>query len=416
MYDLSQNPYEMALEQLNKSAKIMDLDPNLHEILKYPKRVLSVYVPVKMDSGAIKVFKGFRSQHNDVLGPNKGGIRYHPNVTMEEVMALSMWMTWKCSVSNIPYGGAKGGVICNPKEMSVAEIEKMSRGYFAAISSIVGPERDIPAGDVNTSGREMAWFMDEYSKLKGYNVPGTVTGKPVAIGGSEGRVEATGKGVSIAGREAAKKIGLELKRADLVVQGIGNVGYYSAKFMQEYGCKLIAISDSKCGIYSKDGINLDKAAEYKEKNGSLLGYPSAKEITNEELLELKCDVLIPAALENQINSKIARQIKTKLILEGANGPTTPDADEILHQSGVMVIPDILANAGGVSTSYFEWVQNLQNYYWTLDEVNEKLDKLLTAAFNKVWERYLQYKVDMRMAAYIQAINRVTDAMKIRGIV
>jgi len=390
------------------------LDPNVHERLKYPRRVLCVYVPVNMDDGTVKVFQGFRSQHNDVLGPFKGGIRYHPNVTMEEVMALSIWMTWKCSVAGLPYGGSKGGVICNPKEMSVGEIERLSRGYFSAISLIVGPDRDIPAGDVNTSGREMAWFMDEYSKLRTYNVPGTVTGKPLSIGGSEGRVEATGKGVSIAGREGAKKLGIELRRADVVVQGFGNVGYYSAKFMSEFGCKITGLSDSKGGIYNAMGFNVDDVLKFKEKNGTVLGYPDAKEITNEELLEKKCDILIPCALENQITEKNAHRIKARLVLEGANGPTTPEADEILHESGVMVVPDVLANAGGVSVSYFEWVQNLQNYYWTKEEVNEKLDKLMVKAFNSVYETYLKYETDMRMAAYVCAINRVTEAMRIRG--
>jgi len=392
----------------------MNLDPNVHEILKYPKRVLCVNVPVRMDDGTVKVFQGFRSQHNDALGPFKGGIRYHPGVTMEEVMALSIWMTWKCSVAGLPYGGSKGGVICNPKTMSVGEIERLSRGYFSAISLIVGPERDIPAGDVNTSGREMAWFMDEYSKLRTYNVAGTVTGKPLSIGGSEGRVEATGKGVSIAGREGAKKLGIELRRADVVVQGFGNVGYYSAKFMSEFGCKITGLSDSKGGIYNPKGLNVDDVFKFKEKNGTVLGYPDAKEITNEELLERKCDILIPCALENQITKGNAHRIKARLVLEGANGPTTPEADEILHQSGVMVVPDILANAGGVSVSYFEWVQNLQNYYWTKEEVNEKLDKLMVKAFNNTYETYLKYETDMRMAAYICAISRVTEAMRIRG--
>jgi len=404
----------MALEQLDKCARIMSLDPNVHEILKYPKRVLCVNVPVRMDDGTVKVFRGFRSQHNDALGPFKGGIRYHPGVTMEEVMALSIWMTWKCSVAGLPYGGSKGGVICNPKTMSVGEIERLSRGYFSAISLILGPEKDIPAGDVNTSGREMAWFMDEYSRLKGYDVPGTVTGKPIIIGGSEGRTEATGKGVSIAGREGAKKLGIELRRADVVVQGFGNVGYYSAKYMSEFGCKIAGLSDSKGGIYNAKGLHVDDVLKFKEKNGTVLGYPDAKEITNEELLEKKCDILIPCALENQITEKNAHRIKARLVLEGANGPTTPEADEILHQSGVMVIPDILANAGGVSVSYFEWVQNLQNYYWPREEVNDKLDKLMVKAFNNVYETYLKYETDMRMAAYICAINRVTEAMKIRG--
>ncbi|MCQ5336834.1 MAG: Glu/Leu/Phe/Val dehydrogenase [Candidatus Methanomethylicia archaeon] len=404
----------MALEQLNKCAKIMNLDPNAHEILKYPKRVLCVYIPVRMDNGTIKVFKGFRSQHNDALGPFKGGVRYHPNVTMEEVIALSMWMTWKCSLVGLPCGGGKGGVICNPKEMSIGEIERLSRGYFYAISRIIGPEIDIPAGDVNTSSREMAWFMDEYSKWKGYNVFGTVTGKPVNIGGSEGKTESTGLGVAIVGREAAKKLDIDLKNAKVVVQGFGNVGYYSAYFMEKLGCKIVGISDSRGGIYNKDGLSVDAVLEFKKKTGSVVNYPGAEVVSNEELLEVECDILIPAALENQITEKNANRIKAKLILEGANGPTTPEADDILHKKGVVVVPDILANAGGVSVSYFEWVQNLQEYYWSKEEVFDKLDKLLVKAFNRVYETYRNYDVDMRMAAYICAISRVVDAMKTRG--
>jgi len=407
-------PYQMALEQLDKCAKIMNLDPNIHEILKYPKRVLCVYIPVKMDDGRIKVFKGFRSQHNDALGPFKGGIRYHPNVTMDEVIALSMWMTWKCSVVGLPYGGGKGGVICNPKEMSLGEIERLSRGYFYAISRIVGPEIDIPAGDVNTSSREMAWFMDEYSKIKGYNVPGVITGKPVQIGGSEGRTESTGLGVAIVGREAAKRLGIDLKNAKVIVQGFGNVGYYSAYFMEKLGCKIVGVSDSKGGVYNEKGFEVDALWNFKVKNGTVVGFPNAKILTNEEILEQECDILIPAALENQITEKNANKIKAKLILEGANGPTTPEADEILYKRGVMVVPDILANAGGVSVSYFEWVQNLQGYYWSKDEVFDKLDKLLVKAFNKVYETYEEYKIDMRMAAYVRAVSRVVEAMKIRG--
>ncbi|MEM4213875.1 MAG: Glu/Leu/Phe/Val dehydrogenase, partial [Candidatus Methanomethylicaceae archaeon] len=330
------------------------------------------------------------------------------------VMALSIWMTWKCAVAGLPYGGAKGGVVCNPKEMRVGEIERLSRGYFRAISSIVGPEMDIPAGDVNTSGREMAWFMDEYSKVKGYNVPGTVTGKPLIIGGSEGRVEATGMGVAISGREAAKKLGINLKKATVVVQGFGNVGYYSAYFMEKLGCKIVGISDSRGGIYSNKGLSVEQVRRFKEKTGSVVGYPDAEDMTNEQLIEQECDILIPAALENQITEKNADKIKARLILEGANGPTTPEADEILFKRGVVVVPDVLANSGGVSTSYFEWVQNLQNYYWSREEVIEKLDKLLVKAFNNVYETYKKYGTDMRMAAYICAINRVAEAMRVRG--
>lgn len=407
-------PYDMAVEQLEKCAKIMDLDPNALEILRYPNRVLSVYIPVRMDNGKIKVFRGYRSQHNNALGPYKGGIRYHPDVTIEEVMALSMWMTWKCSVAGIPLGGGKGGIVCNPKEMSVGEIERLSRGYFAAISRIVGDKEDIPAPDVNTSGREMAWFMDEYSKYSGHNVPGVVTGKPLDIGGSEGRTEATGRGLWVTVCEAAKKRGINLKNATAAVQGFGNVGLYSALFLSSSGTKIVAVSDSKGGIYNKDGLNVKAVADFKAKTGSVVNFPGAESITNEELLETTCDILIPAALENQINASNADKINAKLVAEGANGPIAPDADEILFQKGIMVIPDILANAGGVSTSYFEWVQNLQNYYWTLDEVRTKLDSLMVKAFNNVYEKASKHKIDMRMGAYVCAVDRVVKAMKLRG--
>ncbi|MDD1776362.1 MAG: Glu/Leu/Phe/Val dehydrogenase [Candidatus Methanomethylicus sp.] len=411
---VERTPYDMAVEQLDKCAKIMKLDPNTHEMLKYPKRVLSVFIPIKMDNGKIKVFKGFRSQHNDALGPFKGGVRYHPGVTIEEVMALSIWMTWKCSVAGIPLGGGKGGIICNPKEMSAGELERLSREYFAAISGIVGPEKDVPAPDVNTGGKEMAWFLDEFNKLNRGNFPGVVTGKPLEIGGSKGRAEATGRGLSFVAREAAKKLGIDFKKADVAVQGFGNVGSYSAKFMEEFGCKVIALSDSKGGIYNPKGFHVDDVEKYKAKNGQLAGYPGAKEISNEDLLELKCDILIPAALENQITAKNADKIKAKLILEGANGPTTPEADEILFKKGVMVVPDILTNAGGVSVSYFEWVQNLQNYYWCYEEVVQKLDRLMTDAFNATYAAYTKYKVDMRMAAYVCAVERVVNAMRLKG--
>ncbi|MCQ5376725.1 MAG: Glu/Leu/Phe/Val dehydrogenase [Candidatus Methanomethylicia archaeon] len=411
---MEKTPYDMAMAQLDKCAEIIKLDPNMHEILKYPKRVLCVYVPVMMDNGKVKVFKGFRSQHNDALGPFKGGVRFHPNVTMEEVMALSIWMTWKCAVASIPLGGGKGGIVCDPKSMSLGELERLSRGYFAAIRHIVGPQLDIPAPDVNSSPREMAWFLDEYNKYLGYNAPGVVTGKPVEIGGSEGRGEATGRGLSFVAREAAKKLGIEFKKASVVVQGFGNVGYYSAKFMEEFGCKIIGLSDSKGGIFNPAGLSVEKVMKYKQNTGGVQDFPGATNVTNEELLELKCDILIPAALENQITEKNANKIKARLVLEGANGPTTPKADNILYEMGIMVVPDILANAGGVSTSYFEWVQNLQNYYWPYEEVVQKLDKLMVKAFNNVYDAYTRYKVEMRMAAYICAVERVTKAMKLRG--
>ncbi len=404
----------MSLEQLDKCAKIMKLDPNIHEMLKYPKRVLCVNVPIKMDNGKTKVFVGYRSQHNDALGPFKGGVRYHPNVSVEEVMALSIWMTWKCSVAGIPLGGGKGGIICDPKKLSVGELERLSRGYFAAIRHIVGPDLDIPAPDVNTGGREMAWFLDEYNKYKGCDNPGVVTGKPLEIGGSLGRTEATGRGLSIIAREAAKKLGIDFKKSDVAVQGFGNVGYYSAKFMQEFGCTVVALSDSNGGVCNPKGIDVEEALKYKQKHGKLSGFPGSKDITNEEALEVKCDILIPAALENQITKENAGRIKAKLVLEGANGPTAPEADEMLLKKGTVVVPDILANAGGVSTSYFEWVQNRQNYYWTYDEVLQRLDKLMTNAFANVWASYKKYNVEMRMAAYICAIERVTAAMKLKG--
>jgi glutamate dehydrogenase/leucine dehydrogenase len=407
-------PYDMAVEQLDKCAKIMKLDPNIHEMLKYPKRVLCVYIPVKMDNGTAKVFKGFRSQHNNALGNFKGGVRYHPNVTIEEVMALSIWMTWKCSVAGIPLGGGKGGIICNPKEMSLGELERLSRGYFAAISGIVGPDKDVPAPDVNTGGREMAWFLDEFNKQNMGNFPGVVTGKPLEIGGSEGRAEATGRGLSFVAREAAEKRGIDFKKANVAVQGFGNVGSYAAKFMEEFGCKVVALSDSKGGIYNPQGFHIEDVEKHKAMNGQLQGYPGAKEMTNEELLEVDCDILIPAALENQITAKNADKIKAKLVLEGANGPTTPEADDILFKKGAMVVPDILSNAGGVIVSYFEWVQNLQNYYWEYDEVVKKLEKLITIAFNNTYATYTKYKVDMRMAAYIWAVERVVKAMKLKG--
>ncbi|MDI9644297.1 MAG: Glu/Leu/Phe/Val dehydrogenase [Candidatus Verstraetearchaeota archaeon] len=411
---MAKTPYDMAVAQLEKCAKIMDLDQNALEILKYPKRVLSVYIPVRMDDGRIKVFRGFRSQHNDALGPFKGGVRYHPDVTIEEVMALSMWMTWKCGVAGIPLGGGKGGIVCNPKEMSLGEIERLSRGYFAAIRKIVGDNEDIPAPDVNTSGREMAWFMDEFSKYKGYNVPGVVTGKPLEIGGSEGRTEATGRGVWVTVCEAAKKKGISLRNARVAVQGFGNVGLYSALFLSQSGARVVALSDSKGGIYNKEGLNVQAVADHKSKTGSVLNFPGSRNISNEEVLEMDCEVLIPAALEGQVNGNNADRINAKLIAEGANGPITPEGDEVLYQKGVMVIPDILANAGGVSTSYFEWVQNLQNYYWSIDDVRNKLDDLMVKAFNNVFEKASKYQVDMRMGAYVCAVDRVVKAMKLRG--
>ncbi len=416
MADVEKNadPFSMALQQLEAAIKHIDIDPNIYEILKYPKRVLNVFIPVRMDNGKIKVFEGFRSQHNDVRGPMKGGIRYHPNVSLSEVKALSAWMTWKCAVVGIPYGGAKGGIICNPKEMSKGELERLTRGYVRAIADYIGPEKDIPAPDVYTDAQVMAWIMDEFSKIKGYNAPGVTTGKPVILGGSEGREEATGVGLVFITRETLKYFKVDPKKSTAVIQGYGNLGHVVAQMFYDMGIKVIAVSDSQGGIYDPKGMDPKKILAHKEKTETVVGLPGTKKITNEELLETKCDILVPAALENQITKENAGRINAKFIIEGANGPTSPEADAILDKKGVIVVPDVLANAGGVTVSYFEWVQNLQNYYWDKEEVNERLDRLMTKAFYKVAETAKKHKVNMRTAAYILAINSVADAIKLRG--
>ncbi len=408
------NPFEMAQQQIDNAASILGLEQGIHEILRWPKRVLYVNIPVKMDDGSVKVFKGYRSQHVDVLGPFKGGIRYHPDVCMDETIALSIWMTFKCGVVGLPYGGGKGGITCNPRELSPGELERLSRGYIQAISSIVGPEKDIPAPDVYTTPQMMAWMMDEFSKLKGYYSPGVITGKPVAVGGSLGRNTATATGTVITIREALKSMGKTFKDVTVAVQGYGNAGFFAAKLVYDKGAKLVAVSDSRGGILNKEGFDPYKVFEHKEKTGSVVGYPGATTITNEELLELPVDVLIPAALEGVITKANAHNVKAKIIGEAANGPTTPEADEILYKNGVFMLPDILANAGGVTVSYFEWVQNLSNYYWTQEEVDSRLDEKMTAAFKAVLEISKQYKVDMRTAAYLYSIKRLAEAMKLRG--
>jgi glutamate dehydrogenase (NAD(P)+) len=409
------NPFKIAQEQLDKAAKVMKLDPALHAFLREPMRVLEVTIPVKMDDGSVKIFKGFRVQYNDARGPTKGGIRFHPQETLDTVKALAAWMTWKTSVVDIPYGGAKGGVICDPKSMSEGEIERLSRGYIRAIGRFIGPEKDIPAPDVYTTPQIMAWMMDEYSKIVGYNAPGVITGKPLEVGGSLGRGDATAKGGMYCLREAAKKIKLDLSKATVAVQGYGNAGQFAHKLVTEmFGAKVVAVSDSKGGIYSEKGLDFEKVLAHKEKTGSVVNFPGTKNITNEELLELKVDVLIPAALENQITGKNADKIKAKIVLELANGPTTPEADEILYKKGILDIPDFLANAGGVTVSYFEWVQNINGYYWTLDEVYQRLDQKMTKAFWDVMDAMEKYKVEPRTAAYIVAVKRVADAVRIRG--
>ncbi len=410
------NPFEVALEQLDEAAKLIKLDNGLHQILAHPKRVLIVSIPVRLDNEEIRVFTGFRSQHNDARGPYKGGIRYHPQVTIDEVKALSMWMTWKCAIADIPYGGGKGGVICNPKQMSDLELERMTRRYAYAIADIIGPHTDIPAPDVYTGGKEMAWIMDTYSALKGnYVQPEVITGKPLAIGGSLGRTEATGRGLSFTVREAAKKLKLNLHTATVAVQGFGNAGQYAAQLLEEQGAKVIAASDSKGGVYNKNGIQIGALRKHKEKKGSVVGFPESKSISNEEVLETDCTVLIPAALENQITKKNAPKISAKVVAEAANGPTTPEADDILYKNKTLLIPDVLANGGGVTVSYFEWLQNLRRESWSESQVNEMLDKNITRAFSDVYATHDKYQVNMRKASTVLAINRVVDAIKIRGL-
>lgn len=411
----SANAYELAVRQLEIAAGKLNLDPDILEILKVPKRILIVSIPVKMDDGHIKTFIGYRSQHNEARGPTKGGIRYHPNVSIDEVKALSMWMTWKCAVVDIPYGGAKGGIICNPKDLSEGELERLSRRYFFEIASIVGPERDIPAPDVYTTPQIMTWMMDTYEMLKGYSVPGVITGKPVHVGGSLGRTEATARGLNFCIIEAAKCIGLDLNNATAAIQGYGNAGSYAAEFLSECGCRIIGVSDSKGGIYNEEGIDPKAVLKHKEKTSSVINFENSENITNNELLELKCDILVPAALENQITENNAANIKPKILAEAANGPTSLEADDILYDHNVLNIPDILGNAGGVTVSYLEWVQDLQRYWWTEDKVNDELKRIIIKAFYDVYNISQKESVNMRTAAYMLAVQRVADVIKTRGV-
>lgn len=410
------NPFEVALKQLDEAAKLINLDKGLQQVLANPKRILTVSLPIRMDNGEIHVFTGYRSQHNDARGPYKGGIRYHPQVSIDEVKALSMWMTWKCAIADIPYGGGKGGIICNPKEMSEGELERLTRRYAYGIADIIGPHTDIPAPDVYTGGKEMAWIMDTYSALKGnYVQPEIITGKPITIGGSLGRNEATGRGLAFTVREAAKKLKIDMKDATMAVEGFGNAGQFASQFVEDQGARLIAASDSKGGIYNKNGINVAELRRHKDKTGSVVGFSGANSVSNEELLETECTILIPAALENQITTKNASRIKAKIVAEAANGPTTPDADEVLYNNKILVIPDILANGGGVTVSYFEWLQNLRRDYWAEQKVNERLDRNITKAFNDVYQTSERYGIDMRKASTVLAVNRVVEAIKIRGL-
>lgn len=409
------NPFKIAQRQLDAVAEKLKLDSATQSILREPMRVFEATIPVRMDDGKTKVFKGFRVQYNDARGPTKGGIRFHPEETLDTVKALSAWMTWKCAVVDIPYGGGKGGVICNPKEMSEGELERLCRGYIRAIAQILGPEKDVPAPDVYTTPQMMAWMMDEFSKISQFNVLGIITGKPVEIGGSLGRHDATAKGAVITVREAAKHLGIDVKKATVAIQGYGNAGTYCHMLMEDLGAKVVAISDSKGGIYCEEGIDCKCAMTHKKIKGCVLGAEEkAKEVTNEELLELDVDILIPAALENVITAKNADNIKAKIVAEAANGPTTPDADKILYKKSVFVIPDFLCNAGGVTVSYFEWVQNISGYYWTIDEVYHRLDQKMTKAFWDVVDMSEKHNVDMRTAAYMISVQRVATAMKIRG--
>jgi len=410
-----QTALSVALEQLRIASEKLNLEPAIHEMLKQPKRSLVVSIIVKMDDGETSVFKGCRVQHWDARGPFKGGIRYHPNVTFEEVTALAMWMTWKCAVADIPYGGAKGGVCCNPKEMSKGELERLTRRYTSLLLDFIGPYRDVPAPDVYTDAQTMAWIMDTYSQFKGYSVPECVTGKPISVGGSEGREEATSRGVVICVREAAKHLGLKLGGATVAVQGYGNVGWNAAKIAHKLGCKIVAVSDSKGGISCPKGLNPDNIYEHKSKTGSVISYKGCEDISNMELLETKCDILIPAALENEITKTNADRIKAKIVAEGANGPVTPEADKTFYEKGILLVPDILANSGGVTASYFEWVQNLTREHWTLEEVNRKLENKMVKAFNDVQKLAQTEGSDMRTAALMLGVGRVAEAIKTLGL-
>jgi len=409
------NPWHMTLNQLDEVAREINLDESIHQILRYPKRCLTVSIPIQMDNGKIKVFTGFRVQHNVTRGPAKGGIRYHPSVTLDETKALAMLMTWKCAVVSIPYGGAKGGIVCEPRKLSLKEVERLTRRYISEIISFIGPERDIPAPDVNTNPQVMAWIMDTYSMDVGYSVPGVVTGKPISIGGSLGRNTATARGVMFSLMNAAKKLKLDLFEKTIAIQGYGNVGGNLAHLLSDEGYKIIAISDVEGGIYNPKGLDPRKVSLALKESGSVVGFKDADKITNQELLAVDCDVLVPAALENQIDEDNADEIKAKLIVEAANGPITPQADKILEGKGVFIIPDILANAGGVTVSYFEWVQGLQAYFWTEREVNLKLRDIMQKAFDKVYRISEERKITMRKAAYILAVERVAEATRVRGL-
>ena len=411
---LEANPWHQAMEQLERAGAKMNMEQLVLERLRHCKRILTVSVPVRMDDGSLKVFEGYRIQHNLDRGPAKGGIRFHPQVSLDEVKALAFWMTMKCSVVNLPYGGAKGGIICDPKKMSIGEIERMTRRYTTEISIIIGPDKDIPAPDVNTNAQIMGWVMDTYSMSVGYSCPGVVTGKPIDIGGSLGRNEATGRGVFYVTRELAAVRGFDLRKAPVAIQGFGNVGSNAAKVFAEHGCKVVGVSDVGGGLYDAKGLDIDDIMAYRAKHDTIAGYSKAEAVDADKFVEVPCDILIPAAMENTITAENAPRIQAKYVIEGANGPTSNEADRILHARGVMVVPDILANAGGVTVSYFEWVQDIQAYFWSEKEINARLQDIIVKAFRDVYETAQKEKVDMRLAAFMVGLTRLAKAVRIRG--
>jgi len=409
------NPFEIAKQQFDRAADYLELEESMRNVLRNAKRQLIVSIPVKMDGGETKVFEGYRVQHNIARGPAKGGIRYHPNVSLDEVKALASWMTWKCATVGIPYGGGKGGIICDPKSMSKNELERLTRRYAFEIAPIIGPDRDIPAPDVYTDSQTMAWIMDTISMVRGHTELGVVTGKPLSLGGSQGRHEATARGALYALREACKVKGLELRGASVAVQGFGNAGSIITRLVAEDGAKVIAACDSKTGVFNADGLDVGAMLKHKDETGSLLGMKGVKEIAPNDVLEIECDILCPSALENSITMKNVDKVKTKIIAELANGPTTPAADRVLEDEGVLLIPDILANAGGVTVSYYEWVQDMYSFFWSEDRINHTLEETIGKAFHNVFDKTKRFGTDMRTGAYILAIDRVAEATRVRGI-
>lgn len=410
------NPLESMMHRFHKAAEILDLEPGIYNYLKTPTKCVIVSIPIVNADGSVEIFEGYRVVHNDILGPSKGGIRYAPDVNLDEVKALAAWMTWKCAVIDIPFGGAKGGVRCDPRKLTQQQLEDITRRYTANMLDIFGPDKDIPAPDVNTNEQTMAWILDTYSMHNRKTEPGVVTGKPLVLGGSQGRREATGRGVMHAAMCGMSKLGIKPKGATVAVEGFGNVGSITAKSLYDQGCKIIAISDISGGYYNSKGIDIEAAIKFSESHHNTLeGYKGAEKITNDELLMLECDVLAPCAREDRITEEVAKKLKTKLIVEGANGPTTAAADPILEEKGIMVIPDILANAGGVKVSYFEWVQNRMGYYWTLKTVNDRLEEAMTTAFDKVYQNAGKHKITLRLSSYVLAIDKVARTLRLRGI-